>query len=77
MEWALMFGKDKNTTENTTEKRFVVKTTEVVDELGQCFIIVDQVTGVHYLQTWVGAGSSITPLLDAQGRVVIEHHPNN
>lgn len=72
-----MFGKDKEVKEDLTEKRFVVKTTEEVKDLGQYTIVVDQVTGVHYLQTWVGAGSSITPLLDAQGRVVIGHHPND
>ncbi|WP_208559514.1 DUF6440 family protein [Marinilactibacillus kalidii] len=69
-----MFSKDKY--EVSKEKRFVVKSVDQVADGSQYTIVVDRVTGVHYLQTWVGGGSSITPLLDAQGRVVIEHSPN-
>ncbi|WP_214799290.1 DUF6440 family protein [Exiguobacterium sp. s50] len=53
-------------------KRFHVKLTEQLPELGQITILVDTATGVNYIQTWVGTGGGITPLLDANGEVVIE-----
>lgn len=52
--------------------RFQVKLTEPLPELGQITILVDTVTGVNYIQTWVGTGGGITPLLDANGDVVVE-----
>ncbi|ERG67833.1 DUF6440 family protein [Exiguobacterium chiriqhucha] len=53
-------------------KRFHVKLTEQLPELGQITILVDTATGVNYIQTWVGTGGGITPLLDANGEVVVE-----
>ena len=35
-------------------------------------ILVDKETGVHYLTWKAGYGAGITPLLDAEGKVVIE-----
>ena len=52
--------------------RFQVKLTEQLPELGQITILVDTATGVNYIQTWVGTGGGITPLLDANGDVVVE-----
>ncbi|GAF11093.1 hypothetical protein JCM19045_168 [Bacillus sp. JCM 19045] len=59
-------------TKKNDNNRFLVKSTENVPTLGKFSVVVDQQTGVHYLQSWVGAGSSITPLLDDNGKVVIE-----
>ncbi|EPE61769.1 hypothetical protein L479_01853 [Exiguobacterium sp. S17] len=53
-------------------KRFKVKLTEQLPELGQITILVDTATGVNYIQTWVGTSGGITPLLDANGEVVID-----
>lgn len=50
------------------EKRFKITEQEVIG-LTSIKIIVDTVTGVNYLQ--VGEGS-VTPLLDADGNVVID-----
>ena len=50
------------------EKRFKITEQEVIG-LTSIKIIVDTVTGVNYLQ--VGEGS-VTPLLDANGYVVID-----
>ncbi|GEQ34374.1 DUF6440 family protein [Marinilactibacillus psychrotolerans] len=66
-----MFSKSKDTNSN----RFVVKHTENISEVGRFIILVDQETGVNYLQSWVGDGSSITPLLDERGEVVIDITP--
>lgn len=52
--------------------RFQVKLTEQLPELGQITILVDTATGVNYIQTWIGTGGGITPLLDANGDVVVE-----
>lgn len=53
-------------------KRFVVKLTEQLPELGQVNILVDTETGVNYIQTWVGTSGGITPLVDANGDVVVD-----
>ncbi|WP_283163471.1 DUF6440 family protein [Sporolactobacillus mangiferae] len=34
--------------------------------------MVDRQTGVHYLHTWNPQGSGLTPLLDANGKVVVK-----
>lgn len=57
-----MFGKEKS------EKRFVVKSKHSSD-LGMITILVDKKTGVNYLSI---AGTSITPLLDQNGNVIID-----
>ncbi|MDN5653009.1 MAG: DUF6440 family protein [Lactococcus lactis] len=46
-----------------------------MSEVGRFIILVDQETGVNYLESWVGDGSSITPLLDERGEVVIDITP--
>ncbi|MCI5726614.1 MAG: DUF6440 family protein [Clostridium sp.] len=50
------------------EKRFKITEEEVIG-LTSIKIIVDTVTGVNYLQVGEGA---VTPLLDANGNVVID-----
>ncbi|MDE4085366.1 DUF6440 family protein [Planococcus maritimus] len=62
-----MFGK-----KNDEDQRFYIKSSEDVPTLGRIIVLVDRETGVNYLQTWVGSGSGITPLLDANGQVVVE-----
>ncbi len=53
------------------EKRFEIKHTDNIG-MGTLNVIVDKETGVHYLMT-IGSGpSSITPLLDKNGQIVIE-----
>ena len=61
-----MFGKKEE------EQRFYIKSSENVPSLGRIIVLVDRETGVNYLQTWVGSGSGITPLLDRDGQVVVE-----
>ncbi|WP_445002635.1 DUF6440 family protein [Exiguobacterium alkaliphilum] len=67
-----MLFKKKAETEETDVKRFVVKLTEQLPELGQVTILVDTETGVNYIQTWVGTSGGITPLVDANGDVVVD-----
>lgn len=62
-----MFGN-----KNEAEKRFYIKSSENVSSLGRIIVLVDRNTGVNYLQTWVGTGIAITPLLDGNGQVVVE-----
>lgn len=57
-----MFGK-----KNEEDQRFYIKSSEDVPTLGRIIVLVDCETGVNYLQTWVGSGSGITPLLDSNG----------
>ena len=68
-----MFGKGKDSEKKP--ERFVVKETHAAG-VGLCslFVICDTVTGVHYLAAGGDALtiSSITPLLDENGKVVIE-----
>lgn len=59
-----MFGKEKS------EKRFVVKSSQS-SECGMIMILVDKKTGVNYLSIASAGGSSITPLLDQDGNVII------
>ncbi|WP_341962517.1 DUF6440 family protein [Planococcus maritimus] len=54
------------------EQRFYIKSSENVASLGRYVVLVDRETGVNYLQSWVGGGSGITPLLDRNGQVVVE-----
>ena len=57
-----MFGK---------EKRFVIKEEQNFG-FGAVYIVLDTITGVNYLTT-VGTGlNAITPLLDSDGKVVID-----
>ncbi|MEH2939390.1 DUF6440 family protein [Lawsonibacter sp. JLR.KK007] len=59
-----MFGKK--------EKRFSVKEMESYSGSGTIRIIDDTKTGVNYIMTEGVGGSSITPLLDSNGKVMIE-----
>ena len=53
------------------EKRFVVKE-EQSFYLGALLVVVDTATGVNYLVTYGSGASGITPLLGADGNVVID-----
>lgn len=54
------------------EKRFVIKEEQSLT-WGSVQIILDMVTGVNYLVTMgMGGVSGITPLLDANGNVVVD-----
>ena len=53
------------------EKRFVIKE-EQSFYLGALLVVVDTATGVNYLVTYGSGASGITPLLDANGNVVID-----
>ena len=55
------------------EKRFSVKEAESYSGSGTIRIIVDTKTGVNYIMTEGVGGSSITPLLDSNGKVVIDN----
>ncbi len=60
-----MFGKDKK------DKRFVIKDEQALI-CGALYIIVDTQTGVNYLMT-VGTGqNTITPLLNSEGKVLVD-----
>ena len=62
-----MFGKKKK------DKRFEVTVTEgsQLADSGLMQVIVDKETGVNYLFIKAGYGAGLTPLLDADGKVVI------
>lgn len=60
-----MFGKDKK------EKRFIIKEEQSLG-FGALYIVVDTHTRVNYLMT-VGSGQNgVTPLLDSNGKVVVD-----
>lgn len=61
-----------------SEKRFRVEEEEGYSGNsgnGVIQVIVDTTTGVHYIMTAGIGGSSITPLLDCNGNVVIDPPP--
>ena len=62
-----MFGKEKK------DKRFEVTVTEgsQLADSGLMQVIVDKETGVNHLFIKAGYGAGLTPLLDADGKVVI------
>ncbi|TFE02304.1 DUF6440 family protein [Jeotgalibacillus salarius] len=64
----------KKRIKETEVDRFEVKSIQNLPELGRVTILIDRETGVHYLHTWVGTGSGITPLLDENGQVVIDQN---
>lgn len=65
-----MFGnKDNDSKDNN---RFFVKSVDNVKGLGRISILVDRETGVNYINAWVGTGSGLTPLLDKNGKPVID-----
>ncbi|QDH22087.1 MULTISPECIES: DUF6440 family protein [Saccharibacillus] len=58
------------------ENRFYEKSTDYLPDLGvtKITILVDRETGVNYVYTWSVPNSSggLTPLLDANGNVVVD-----
>ena len=57
-----------------TNKRFEVKNTQGVFSTGK--IIVDTKTGVNYLFWQEGYAGGLTPLLDREGKVVVDRIDN-
>lgn len=53
-------------------KRFQILESEESLLNGSARVIVDAKTGVHYLVYNYGQGTGITPLLDENGRVVVD-----
>lgn len=53
------------------EKRFIVKE-EQSFYFGAILVVVDTATGVNYLVTYGSGANGVTPLLDANGNVVID-----
>jgi len=52
------------------EKRFVVHTESM--GLGQAKVLMDRITGVHYLFYSDGSAGGLTPLLDKDGRPIVQ-----
>ncbi len=59
-----MFGKKQ-------DKRFAVLYEESIGLATGCTVLVDKTTGVNYLLTVCGNGTGLTPLLNADGQVII------
>ncbi|WP_404455382.1 DUF6440 family protein [Oceanobacillus kapialis] len=59
-----MFGKKD-------EKRFE-ETLVQHSQSGLIYTWRDRQTGVHYLYTWTAQGCALTPLLDENGKVVVD-----
>ena len=53
------------------EKRFIVKE-EQSFYFGAILVAVDTATGVNYLVTYGSGANGVTPLLDANGNVVVD-----
>lgn len=53
------------------EKRFIVKE-EQSFYFGAILVVVDMATGVNYLVTYGSGANGVTPLLDANGNVVVD-----
>ena len=53
------------------EKRFIVKE-EQSFYFGAMMVVVDTATGVNYLVTYGSGANGVTPLLDANGNVVVD-----
>ena len=53
------------------EKRFIVKE-EQSFYFGAILVVVDTATGVNYLVTCGSGANGVTPLLDANGNVVVD-----
>lgn len=58
-----MFGKETNGRFNVIHKE---------GGASGCKVIVDKETGVHYLFSWDGYAGGVTPLLNRDGKPVIE-----
>ncbi|KAB2335570.1 DUF6440 family protein [Bacillus mesophilum] len=56
---------------NKEEKRFDEKLVQNY-QLGLIYILVDRKTGVNYLHVWNNQGSGLTPLLDENGKVIVD-----
>ena len=60
-----MFGKEKK------ETRFEILLNETVKGYG-VWIYRDKKTGVQYLATMIGNGAGLTPLLDKDGKPIVD-----
>jgi len=65
MEEIYMFGKEKK------EKRFMIKEQQSLG-FGAVYIIVDTQTGVNYLTSVATGMNGMTPLLDSEGKVIVD-----
>ena len=63
-----MFGKEKK---EKKEKRFVIKEEQSLG-FAAVYIVVDTQTGVNYLTTFGASLNGVTPLLDSDGKVVVD-----
>lgn len=63
-----MFSKEKK---EKQEKRFVIKEQQALG-LGALTIVADSQTGVNYIVAMDSSPTYITPLLDSDGRIVID-----
>lgn len=63
-----MFGNKKE----SKKERFVVKEEQLLGICGFLSVIVDSETGVNYIVTGNGDSTHITPLLDKDGKVMID-----
>ena len=61
----MMFNKEKK------KKRFIVKEEQSLG-FGAISVVVDTKTGVNYLMTVGTSQNSVTPLLDSEGKVIID-----
>ena len=61
-----MFGKEKK------EKRFTIKEEQSLG-FGAVYVVVDNQTGVNYIMTCGTGMNGITPLLDSEGKVVVDN----
>ena len=52
--------------------RFDIKEREGLSLMTDAVIIIDKETGVHYLYVCRGYGGGLTPLLDAEGKPIIQ-----
>ncbi len=63
-----MFGNKKE----SKKERFIVKEEQFLGMAGLLSVVVDSETGVNYIITGNGDSVHITPLLDKDGKVMID-----
>ena len=67
-----MFGNKKESKKESKKERFVVKLEQFLGMSGFISIIMDSETGVNYIINGNGDSTHITPLLDKDGKVMID-----
>ncbi|TDL76547.1 hypothetical protein E2R53_20230 [Peribacillus frigoritolerans] len=61
-----------NKKDKKANKRFDEKLIQTSQQGSLISIWVDRQTGVNYLYTWSAQGCTLTPLLDENGKVIVE-----